>query len=105
MGADSSATMSLRIRVSRFRVQLSVRRFQGRGDVGQKSRKGSRHGGSASDQNIVMAGASQKGQQLRRSGAQAALGAVARHRIADLLAGGKADAQMTGGKFRRGTGF
>ena len=77
-----------------FASSLRVRRFQGRGDVGQKGRKGPRHGGAARDQNIVMARASQKGQHLRRSGAQAALGAVAGHRIADLAAGGEADAQL-----------
>src|SRR3954462_7780415 len=110
MGADNSATMSLRMpisrfHVSRFRVQLSVRRLQGRGDVGQQGRKRARHGGAAGDQNIVMAGASQKGQQLRRSGAQAALGAVAHHGIADLFAGSETHAKMRGSKFGGGASF
>jgi hypothetical protein len=52
-----------------------------------------------------MAGASQKGQQLRRSGAQAALGAVADHSIADFFAGGETHAQMRGRKFGSGAGF
>ena len=89
----------------RFRVQLFVRRLQGRGDIRQKGRKRARHGGAAGDQNIVMAGASQKGQQLRRSGAQAAFGAIADHGITDLFAGCETYAQMRGRKFGSGAGF
>jgi hypothetical protein len=52
-----------------------------------------------------MAGASQKGQQLRRSGAQAAFGAVADYGIADFFAGGEPHAQMRRRKFGGGAGF
>src|SRR6202012_3634522 len=90
--------------LSGFRVQLAVRRFQGRGDVAEKGRKRTRHGGAARDQNIVMRLASQKGQQLRRSRAQPPLGAVAGDGIADLLAGGEAGAQPAGQGIRRGGG-
>src|SRR5690349_2731881 len=109
MGADKSATAILRMAstFSRFRVQFAVRRFQGRGDVGQKGRKWARHGGAARDQNIVMARPAQKGQQLRRSRAQAPLGAVAGDGVADFFAGGEADAQVVGSGFgdRGGAGF
>src|ERR1700722_16860704 len=93
--------------LSGFRVQLLVRRFQGRGDVEQKGRKRTRHSGAARDQNIVMALASQKGQQLRRSGAQPPLSAVAGDGIAYFLAGGEAGPQRpaAGLVCRRGAGF
>jgi len=51
-----------------------------------------------------MAAASQKGQQLRRSGAQSAFGAVAGDGIADFLAGGEAYAQPAGQGLRLGSG-
>ena len=87
------ANLRMASNLSRFRVQLFMRRLQGRGDIGQKGRKRARHGGAARDQNIVMTAAPQKGQQLRRSGAQPALGTVAGDRIADFLAGGEPHAQ------------
>src|SRR6187549_2698953 len=101
------ANLRMASNLSRFRVQLFMRRLQGRGDIGQKGRKRARHGGAARDQNIVMAAASQKGQQLRRSGAQTALGAVAGDGIADFLAGGEAHAQspLQGFGLGRGAGF
>ena len=59
------------------------------------------------DQNIVMPLPPQKGQKLRRSSPQTALGAVAGDGVADLAAGGEAHANGLGengfsGRFRLG---
>src|SRR5476651_2585511 len=80
-------------------VQPAMRGCKRRRHIGQQGVESPRSGACPRDQNIVMPPPAQKGQKLRRGGAQAALGTVAGDGIADLAAGGETDAP---GSLRRG---
>ena len=68
-----------------------MRGIESRRQISKQRLEGPRFGCGPRHENIVMPPSAQKGKQLRRGGAQAALGAIAGNGIADLAADGETD--------------